>query len=50
MSQIIYMFLYFLIVTELTVTWEDIFKVSASDAASEFCQWVQVGIDVYASS
>ena len=49
MSQIIYMFLYFLIVTKLTVTWEDIFKVSASDAASEFCQWVQVGIDVYMS-
>ena len=24
-----------------------IFKVSASAAASEFCQWVQVGIDVY---
>ena len=29
------------------VTWEDIFKVSASAAASEFCEWVQVGIDVY---
>ena len=27
--------------------WEDIFKVSASAAASEFCEWVQVGIDVY---
>ena len=26
---------------------EDIFKLCASDAASEFCQWVQVGIDVY---
>ena len=26
---------------------EDIFKLSASAAASEFCEWVQVGIDVY---
>ena len=31
------------------VAWEDIFKVSASAAASEFCEWVQVGIDVYIS-
>ena len=29
------------------VPWEDIFKVSASAAAREFCQWVQVGIYVY---
>ena len=29
------------------VPWEDIFKLSASDVASEFCEWVQVGIDVY---
>ena len=29
------------------VAWEDIFKLSASAAASEFCVWVQVGIDVY---
>ena len=29
--------------------WEDIFKLSASAAASEFCEWVQVGIDVYIS-
>ena len=29
------------------VPWEDIFKVSACAAASEFCDWVQVGIDVY---
>ena len=29
------------------VTWEDIFKLGASAAASEFCEWVQVGIDVY---
>ena len=28
------------------VSWEDIFKLSASAAASEFCKWVQVGIDV----
>ena len=28
------------------VPWEDIFKLSASAAASEFCKWVQVGIDV----
>ena len=27
--------------------WEDIFKLSASAASSEFCEWVQVGIDVY---
>ena len=30
--------------------WEDIFKLSASAAASEFCEWVQVGIDVYIPS
>ena len=29
------------------VPWEDIFKLSASATASEFCGWVQVGIDVY---
>ena len=29
------------------VSWEDIFKLSASAAASEFYQWVEVGIDVY---
>ena len=29
------------------VPWEDIFKLSASAAASEFWEWVQVGIDVY---
>ena len=28
------------------VPWEDIFKLGAS-AASEFCEWVQVGIDIY---
>ena len=28
-------------------SWEDIFKLGASAAASEFCEWVQVGIDVY---
>ena len=28
------------------VPWEDIFKFGASAAASEFCEWVQVGIDV----
>ena len=26
---------------------EDIFKLGASAAASEFCEWVRVGIDVY---
>ena len=31
------------------VPWEDIFKLSASAGASEFCEWVQVGIDVYIS-
>ena len=29
------------------VPWEDVFKLGASGAASEFCEWVQVGIDVY---
>ena len=29
------------------VLWEDIFTLSASAPASEFCEWVQVGIDVY---
>ena len=31
----------------INIPWEDIFKLSASAAASEFCEWVQVGIDVY---
>ena len=29
------------------VPWEDIFKLSASAATSEFCGWVQLEIDVY---
>ena len=29
------------------VPWEYIFKLGAFAAASEFCEWVQVGIDVY---
>ena len=29
------------------VPWEDIFKLGASAAASEFSEWIQVGIDVY---
>ena len=29
------------------VPWEDIFKPNTSAAASEFCEWVQAGIDVY---
>ena len=29
------------------VPWENIFKLGVSTAASEFCEWVQVGIDVY---
>ena len=29
------------------VPWEDIFKFRASALTSEFCEWVQVGIDVY---
>ena len=29
------------------VPWKDIFKLSASAPASEFCEWVQVGVDVY---
>ena len=31
------------------VLWEDIFKLIFSDAASEFCEWVQVVIDAYIS-
>ena len=31
------------------VPWEDIFKLGASAAASEFCEWVQVGINVHIS-
>ena len=29
------------------ISWEDIFKLSASADTSEFCEWVQVEIDVY---
>ena len=29
------------------VPWEGTFKLSGSPAASEFCEWVQVGFDVY---
>ena len=29
------------------VPWEDIFKLGASAAATEFCECIQVGIDVY---
>ena len=29
------------------VPWEDIFKLGASTAASEFCEWVRVGIVIY---
>ena len=29
------------------VPWEDVFKLSASAAAREFCEWIQVGTDVY---
>ena len=29
------------------VPWENVFKLGASAAAREFCEWVQVGIDVY---
>ena len=31
------------------VLWEDIFKLGGSAAGIEFCEWVQVGIDVYIS-
>ena len=36
-----------LVLIGMDVPWEDIFKLGASAAASEFCEWVQVGIDVY---
>ena len=29
------------------VPWENIFQLDASAATSEFCEWVQVGIDLY---
>ena len=29
------------------VPWEDIFRLSPCAAASEFCEWIQVGIDIY---
>ena len=29
------------------VPWDNVFKLSASATANEFCGWVQVGIDVY---
>ena len=29
------------------VPWEDIFKLGTSTAASQFCEWVQFGINVY---
>ena len=29
------------------VPWEEIFKLGAFAAASEFCEWIQVGIDLY---
>ena len=29
------------------VAWENNFKLGASAAASEFCEWVRVGIDLY---
>ena len=29
------------------VPWEDIFKLGASTTARDFCEWCQVGIDVY---
>ena len=29
------------------VPWDDIFKLSVSAATSEFCEWVEVQIDVY---
>ena len=29
------------------VPWEDTFKLGASAAASEFCEWAEVGINVY---
>ena len=31
----------------IDVPWEDIFKLGASASASDFCEWVQVGIDLY---
>ena len=31
------------------VSWEDIFKVSSSAAATKVFEWVQVGIDIYIS-
>ena len=38
-----------LIRTVFGVPLNDIFKLGASAAASEFCEWPQIGIDVYMS-
>ena len=32
------------------IPWEDIFELGASAPVSEFCEWVQVGIDIYYTS
>ena len=37
----------FVTIWEVDDPWEVIFKLGASAAASEFCDWVQIGIDVY---
>ena len=29
------------------IPWDDVFKLGASASASEFCEWVQVGLDAY---
>ena len=31
------------------IQWEDVFEPGTSAATAEFCEWVQVGIDVYIS-
>ena len=31
------------------VPWEDVIKLSVSATASEFCEWAQIGIDIYIS-
>ena len=43
LTETIFIFLDYLI----DVPMEDIFKLCASAAAREFCEWLQVGIDVY---
>ena len=47
MTILVLIGMFFVLIWDGHAPWGDIFKLSASAAASEFCEWVQVGIDVY---